>query len=156
MICTAAGAAFSSVLKKRCEQLKSIHALLDEMSVKIRYRSVRMTELLSETLAEPAYSRCTFAVRLSESIHGGMQVKDAWRNAADTAVFLAESDRELLRSIGERLGESDTEGQLSMLSLGMSMLSRAFEEADDERIQKSRTIFSVWALCGIGAGIIII
>ena len=58
--------------------------------------------------------------------------------------------------IGSRLGGTDTEGQLSMLALGSTLISRGLESAELEYSRKSRTLMSVWTLCGIGAGIIII
>lgn len=156
MICTAAGAVFSSVLEKRCEQLRSISALIDEMSVKIRYRSVRLPELVREISAETSYSGCSFVKILSENIDGGMRINDAWSDSAERAAFLSDGDRDILKSMSVQLGDSDTDGQLALLSSCGSMLQRSLEEAESERDRKARTVFGVWTLCGIGAGIILI
>ncbi len=156
MICTAAGAVFSSVLEHRCAQLRSITALVDEMSVKIRYRSVRLPELVREISAESAYSRCSFVKILSEDIQCGMRINAAWKDAADRAAFLADTDRDILRSVSEQLGDSDTDGQISLLASCGSMLLRSLDEAQEERDRKARTLLGVWTLCGIGAGIILI
>lgn len=121
----------------------------------IRYRSVRMSELISEIAGSRAYSRNPFIRAVSANINAGMPVTEAWDAAASKALFLAETDRDILRGIGAQLGASDTDGQLSLLELGASMINGALEEAERERAGKSRMLMSVWVLCGIGAGIII-
>lgn len=156
MICTAAGAVFSSALKCRCTQLRLIAEMLDEMSSKIRYRSLRISELMNGIAESPAYSGSTFVRCVSELMNSGAPVNEAWIKAAEQAHFFGEEERDILKNIGSQLGDSDTEGQLSMLSLGSTMLMRCLEASEKEYSDKSRMIMSVWTLCGIGAGIFII
>ena len=156
VICTAAGAAFSAALERRCAVLRDIAAIIEGMRVKIRYRSVRMSELISEAASEARFARCGFIHTVSEKMHGGMSVNEAWCEAASRALFITEADRDILKGIGADLGCSDTDGQLSLLALGASMIEKAIDEAERERTAKSRMILSVWTLCGIGAGILLI
>ena len=156
VICTAAGAVFSSALKKRCEQLRVMLSVLDEMSARIRYSPVRMSEMIADIAVGSGCTGCSFMRQTAAGLQRGETANEAWCNAARGALFLGENDRRILADIGGRLGESDTEGQLSMLSLGMGMLSRELEAAERDAAGKSRTLMSVWTLCGIGAGIIII
>ncbi len=115
-----------------------------------------MSDLLEETAGETAFTRCAFLKRVCAGLHAGMTANDAWVYAADTVPFLTDTDREILTEIGAGLGRSDTEGQLSLLELGGSMLDRALDEAEHEYSSRSRMLMSVWTLCGIGAGIIMI
>lgn len=131
-------------------------AMIDEMSAKIRYRSVRIPELMNEIISENTYAGSTFVKCISEELRGGMQINEAWINASEHAGFLGDEERDILKNIGTGLGGSDTDGQLSMLSLAGSMLMRCLEDAENEYAGKSRMIMSVWTLCGIGAGIFII
>ena len=126
------------------------------MSAKIRYRSVRLTELITETAGEGIYADCPFVKLLSENVRAGIPPAEAWESSAANAVFLGSRDRELLYSVGAGLGSSDTEGQLSMLALGSSMLQKALAEAENEYSRKGSTMLGVWTLCGIGAGILIL
>ncbi len=130
--------------------------MLDEMSSKIRYRSLRISELMNGIAASPAYSGSTFVRCVSELMNSGVPVNEAWIKAAEQAHFFGEEERDILKNIGSQLGDSDTEGQLSMLSLGSTMLMRCLEASEKEYSDKSRMIMSVWTLCGIGAGIFII
>ncbi len=156
MICTAAGAAFSSALKRRCTMLRSVLGALDEMSAKIRYAGIPLNELIAEMTGERAYSDCTFLKRTAAGMNSGLTASEAWTAAADTTPFFSDNDRRILADIGSRLGGTDTEGQLSMLALGSTLISRELEAAELECSRKSRTLMSVWTMCGIGAGIIII
>ncbi len=115
-----------------------------------------MTELIEETAGEAAFSRNLFIRKVCSGIHSGMTANEAWLEAAETTPFFTDTDREILSEIGTGLGASDTEGQLSLMALGGTMLDRALEDAEREYSGKSRMLMSVWTLCGIGAGIIII
>ena len=136
--------------------LRSVLNVLDEMSAKIHYTALPLNELISEMSGESAYSDCAFLKRTAAAMNGGLTAQEAWTAAADTTPFFSENDRRILSDIGCRLGGTDTEGQLSLLALGGSMISRELESAELECSRKSRTLMSVWTLCGIGAGIIII
>ena len=126
------------------------------MSAKIRYTSVRMPELLLSLSEEGSYAGCFFVQRTALGLREGNTANEAWCEAARTAFFLGDGDRRILCDIGCKLGETDTDGQISMLSLGASMLSRELEAAEREVSGKSSAVMKVWLLCGIGAGIIMI
>ncbi|MCR4779482.1 MAG: stage III sporulation protein AB [Ruminiclostridium sp.] len=155
-ICTAAGVVFSAALERRCCVLREISAMLAEMQVKIRYRSVRLSELTDELAESGVYPHCSFIRAAADDIRAGMPVSEAWGAAVSKALFLTAGDRDILLGIGSGLGGSDTDGQLSLLALGAAMIGRALEEAERERAAKSRMLLGVWTLCGIGAGIMIL
>ena len=156
MICTAAGAVVSSALRLRCKQLRTMLSLTGEISAKIRYRAVPLPELIEELSCESVYSDFGFLKRVNGYLNGGMTVQEAWVNAAKTAPFYSDGDREIIADMGNRLGDTDTAGQLSMLALAGDMLSRSLDEAEIDCTKRAKAIISVWTLCGIGAGIIII
>lgn len=147
---------FSAALKRRCTALRELSAILDGMRNKIRYRTPRMSELIEETAGEAAFSGNIFIKKVCSGLRSGMTANEAWISSAETTPFFSDTDREILTEIGAGLGNSDTEGQLSLLSLGSAMIGRALEDAEREYAGKSRMLMSVWTLCGIGAGIIII
>ena len=156
MICTVVGAAFSSVLKARCRQLRGVISLIDDMSAKIRYRAVPLPELMTELSDTGAHRDSVFLKRVCAFMKQGRTVQEAWTETARTVPFLAESDRDILADTGARLGDSDTGGQLSMLALTGDMLSRSLEEAEEDCTRRAGALLKVWVLCGIGAGIVII
>lgn len=126
------------------------------MSTRIRYSAVPLGELVNLLSESGAHKDCTFLKRVVGRIESGETVQDAWVNVSKTAPFFSETDRAILNDMGSRLGETDTDGQLSMLTLAGTMLKRSLEEAESECSRKAHTLFSVWTLCGFGAGMIII
>ncbi|MBO6229981.1 MAG: stage III sporulation protein AB [Ruminiclostridium sp.] len=156
MICTAAGAVFSSVLKARCRQLRLVVALVGDMSARIRYSAVPLTTLIAELSGGAAYTESAFLKRVAAGISQGQPVQEAWVKAARTAPFFSESDRDMLAETGARLGETDTDGQTAMLAFSAEMLGRSLEAAEADCTRRSGALMKVFMLCGLGAGIIII
>ncbi len=156
MICTAAGVVFSLALKQRCKQLRMMLSLIGEVSSEIRYSAVPLPELMRELSEKCSYRDLAFLGKVCEGTEHGMTVQDAWTRAVETASFLNENDREILYDVGGRLGESDTDGQLLMLSQAEEMLSRSLTEAEADCSRRAGAILRVWTLCGIGAGMVII
>lgn len=131
-------------------------SLIGEMAAKIRYRSVPLTELMTELSESSAYSGCAFLAGVNSGMKQGETVPDAWVKSARKAPFISDTDRDILADLGARLGDSDTEGQLSMLALASEMLGRSLELAEQDCTKRAQSLFTVWALCGIGAGIVIL
>lgn len=156
MICIAAGVVFSSALKLRCEQLRTVISLIDEMSSRIRCCATPLSQLITELNNESVYRNCGFLKRVDEKRSHGVTVQEAWISAAAEVSFITGRDRDIIADIGGRLGDSDTDGQLTMLSQAVEMLSRSLEEAEADCTKRSGAILRVWALCGIGAGMVII
>ncbi len=111
---------------------------------------------MNELAEETTFENFGFLKEVCSGIERGSTVQESWRAAACNALFFSGTDRETIGSVGTQLGETDTEGQISMLSVAENMLSRSLESAEKEYERKARAIMGAWVFCGIGAGIIII
>lgn len=137
-------------------QLRELLSLTGDIAARIRYCAEPLPELIAELCGREMYTDCVFLKRVNDGLRGGETVQEAWSDAARTTPFFSAGDREIIADIGARLGSTDTEGQLSMLSLASDMLSRSLDEAERECEKKARTLLGVWTMCGIGAGIVIL
>lgn len=155
-IFTVIGVLCSLNLKKRCSELSLIVAMLDEISVIIRFKGSRLSEIISELKRNKLYGDCSFMKCLSEKSENGQDISEAWLAACDNALYVDENDRKILRLIGSKLGETDTDGQLSMLGYNTALLKENLNGAEKNRAEKSKVFMSVSALSGIGLGIIIL
>ncbi len=135
LFCTASGFYFSKKLKEREERLCSVLMLVKELSVQIRYTNAKIGDMLKSASQNSAYGKLSFVTECA---------------------LLDQRDRELLLSLGEHLGETDSEGQLSFLEMTESMLSEQREEARENYGKKSGMYRSVGLLCGLAAGIIVL
>lgn len=154
-ICTAMGFYFSRRLRLREEQLCEALLLIKELIVQIRYTNAKIGDILKNSAENAAYQNLYFVtdcflLKENEDFH------EIWSEGVKKQIFLNQRDKELLLALGEHLGETDSEGQLSFLELTEAMLVEQREEAREERGAKGRMYRSVGLLCGLAAGILVL
>jgi stage III sporulation protein AB len=152
IFCLLAGTVFglyrSAELKRRERLLAEIIQLLENMAVQIRYRALPLSELFNELQGSEFLERV-----------GANCVRPKWREAWNAAAAdfpeLIE-ERDILVSIGNSLGSSDTAGQVAMLELNKELLTSRLAEASDTATKKGAMYRSVGVLAGLGLAIIIV
>ncbi len=155
LFCTASGFYFSKKLKEREERLSSILLLVNEISVQIRYTNAKIGDMLKNASQNTAYCKLSFVTDCA-GLNENEDFHKTWSEGVKKQPFLNRRDKELLLSLGEHLGETDSEGQLSFLEMTGSMLSEQREEARENYGKKSGMYRSVGLLCGLAAGIMVL
>lgn len=151
------GTAVSAGMKTRILQLEKLTAMINEMEILIRFRAMRVSELINELSSQEVFRNFLFLNILDECMNdGSLNVNECWRIAANKTVFLSDSDKRILYNIGEQLGGTDIDGQLSMLAMNKALAQRNLLEAEEEFRIKGKMFRNVWGLCGIAAGIMLI
>lgn len=140
----------------RVIQLRKFIAMLDEMAVLIRFRALRTRELITEISGHDCLESFIFLNILNECLELEDDVNAGWKTAAQRTAFLSNSDKDILMSVGEQIGSTDISGQLSMLELNKSLAERNLFQAEDEYRIKGKMFRTVWCLCGLAAGIMVI
>ncbi len=148
------GFAMSDRLKKRTEQLRLLISMLEEMSALMKYRAVSTDELLKTLSEQPAFRDSEFLSLFSRERE--LPFREAWCVAVKKTVFFSEDDRRILLYLGERLGTTDPEGQLSLFSISREFAERGLAEAEEEYRAKGQLIRKVSLLCGAAIGILIL
>lgn len=155
-ICFAAGTAVSLGFKMRIHQLEKLVAMLNEMEILIRFRAMRTYELISELSTQETFRNFIFLGVLNEYLKDENDINKGWLYAAGKTMFFSESDRRILISVGEQIGSTDIDGQLSMLTLNKTLAERNLSEAENDYNVKGRMLKTLWGLCGLAAGIMMI
>ncbi len=151
------GTAVSAGMKTRILQLEKLTAMINEMEILIRFRAMRVSELINELSSQEVFRNFLFLNILDECMNdGSLNVNECWHIAANKTVFLSDSDKRILYNIGEQLGSTDIDGQLSMLAMNKALAQRNLLEAEEEFRIKGKMFRNVWGLCGIAAGIMLI
>lgn len=151
------GTAVSAGMKTRILQLEKLTAMINEMEILIRFRAMRVSELINELSSQEVFRNFLFLNILNECMNDeSMNVNECWCIAAKKSVFLSDSDKRILYNIGEQLGSTDIDGQLSMLVMNKALAQRNLIEAEEEFRIKGKMFRNVWGLCGIAAGIMLI
>lgn len=141
----------------RILQLEKLSAMINEIEILIRFRAMRINEILNELSEQETFRNFLFMNILVEYLsNDDMSVNECWCAASKKTLFFNDCDKRILLNIGEQLGCTDIEGQLSMLALNKTLVRRNLSEAEDEFRTKGRMFRNVWGLCGIAAGIMLI
>ena len=146
---TAFGLYRSAELKRREKLLAEIIQLLENMAVQIRYRALPLGELFSELQGG------IFLQHVGANIIRPLNHREAWNAAVAEFPELVE-ERDILISIGNSLGSSDTAGQVAMLELNKELLTARLAEAAEAATKKGAMYRSVGVLSGLGLAIIIV
>lgn len=150
------GFAMSDRLKKRVEQLRLLISALEEAAALMKYRAVPTDELLRTLCGQPSLKGSEFLRLLGGEREQGAPLREAWRKAAKEAAYFSENDREILFTLGDRLGTTDPEGQLSLLSLSRTFAEKNLAEAEEAYRGKGLLIKKTAVLCGAAVGILIL
>ncbi len=148
------GFTMANRLKKRTEQLRLLISMLEEMSALMKYRAVPTDELLKILSKQPSFCDSEFLELFKRERE--LPFREAWCAAAEKTASLSEDDRRILLYLGERLGTTDPEGQLSLFSISREFAERALAEAEEEYRVKGQLIRKVSLLCGAAVGILIL
>jgi len=114
----------------------------------IRYRALPVKELFSEL------SRYDFIRSVEVSESGGF--RESWVAAADSLTELDKSERDIVKAVGCSLGNSDIEGQLSMLEVNAALLKKNADQAAELYDKKGGMYRSFGFLSGLMAAVMII
>ena len=153
------GILLSLRLSKRVRELEASIAMIEELSLQIRYRALPVYELAGALESSKGLEPLRFIGMLNEHIEKERNFSIAWSNAIRSCkdqTNLKEDDVKILISVGNELGKSDIDGQSSTLSLYRDMLSRSLESAIEEKHNKGKMYRNLGALIGVGIAIILI
>lgn len=150
-----AGLFFSLRLKEREKTMSSVLLLIKELTVQIRYTNREIGEILTAAAENGELNGLYFVSECSRLDKNG-NFHPLWREGVRKQPFLAAKDRELLISLGDSLGQTDTEGQLSFLEMYEELIKKNLEQAAKDYADKGRMYRSVGLLCGLAAGITVL
>lgn len=151
----AAGIWFSKRLKERERFISSVILLIKELTVQIKYTNTEIGVMLKAASQNEAYQNLLFVTSCADISENG-DFHPLWNDGVKKQPFLTPADRELLFALGDRLGETDLDGQLSFLELTCELLKKQQQEAAENYRQKGRMYRSVGLLCGLALGIMVL
>ena len=151
----ATGIWFSKGLKERERFISSVILLIKELTVQIKYTNSEIGTMLKQAAQTETYRHLLFVTACKDIAENG-DFHPLWNDGVKKQPYLTSADRELLFSLGDKLGETDLDGQLSFLELTYEMLKKQQQEASENYRKKGRMYRSVGILCGLAAGIIVL
>ena len=124
----------------------------------LRYGQVPTTELIGQLADSENFRLFPFLSSCKDKLGQGYLFPEAWRRSLsewkDSA--LTARDMEILESVAEVLGGSDSESQSNTLELTVSLLEQNLQEALEAKNTNGKLYRSLGVLIGIGAAVFMI
>ncbi len=152
LLCFFAGLSASYKLKKRKELLTELKIMLKDFEIEMRYTAPPLLKLIE-------HGKGLFPDLLREFSGKYSDARIAWVKAAEALSKKPQCGKEelgMLNELGEQLGTTPVEGQLSLLGLYCERTEKLLKSAEEDCARKGKMFSSVGAIVGIGAAILII
>lgn len=144
-------------MKMRVHQLDKFVLMLNEMEILIRFRAMRTYEIIREISQQDSFSDFIFLNILNTYVTDEKDnINACWQKSVNKTAFLTDSDKWIFSSVGEQIGVTDIDGQISMLQLNKNLAENNLMEAREDLRIKGKMFRTVWGLLGVAAGILII
>lgn len=153
---TAAGVMLSQRLAKEREICRETGDLLRSTALQIRHRGADVYELSTGLKESRVLDSLTFLRFLPEKYKFGEDFHEMWRKALDGQRDIPIDERRILSRLGELLGTSDIEGQLSSIALLEDELMTVKERREENYRRRGKLFRSVGVLAGAMTGILVI
>lgn len=142
-------------MKKKLERLNIFRRMTDETATLIRYRSLTVREIFLLLKENNAYSDLLF-LHNADFSDKSRPVGEIWQESIDSDFTLTIEEKKMLIQLGRQLGTTDTEGQLSVISVFNESLDSMIKKQSEKYAVKGKLCRSMGILAGAMAGILII
>ncbi|NLK70620.1 MAG: hypothetical protein GX286_04185 [Clostridiales bacterium] len=150
------GLSMSASLKERIRRLELIRKMVDEITILIRHRALTVMEIIDELTANSSYAELTFLHKAKSGIIPEVSFHYAWENAVKKDNKLLNEEKTELISLGNFLGSSDTEGQISALTIYKDKFNSLIEYANEIYDKKGKLYRSLGVLSGVFVAILLV
>ncbi len=140
-------------LKKHVHEIQKLIQLTDSMMTQLQSSLPFISDLLPQLADNPAYRDLHF---LRSAADHADCFPSSWEEAVEEDPELTPEMREIVLTVGQTLGSTTLEGQISALRLCQSQLISLREQAKTCSMQKGTLFRSMGLLCGIFLDILLL
>lgn len=149
------GMFFSVQLREREKTMLSVLLLVKEITVQIRYTNSEIGDILRNAAHSEELKRLSFLMGCCE-MEPNTDFHKIWNDGVKKQPYINARDRELLIGLGDKMGQTDTEGQISFLEMYTEMIKVRLEQAKKDYSDKGKLYRSLGLLCGLAVGIMVL
>lgn len=153
--CCSVGIYLSAGMKKKLERLAVFRRMADEISTLIRYRGLTVREIISVLKGGGNYSEILF-LQTGDFEDKSRSVGEIWAEAVGDDCTMSGEEKKLILRLGQQLGTTDTQGQLSVIAVFCEDLRVMTEKQSERYAVKGKLFRSMGIIAGAMAGILII
>lgn len=149
---TSIGFLLSNRYTNRVEELKSISKLINILQNKIKFTRKPLKEIFSELskLGENENINC-ICLKVSKNLEN-QKMSNIWNNMVEEEsknLSLKDDDINLLKTLGNILGKSDVDGQMSEINLFAELFKNQIQKAEQEREKNAKMYKSLGTIIGL-------
>lgn len=142
-------------LRRRVELCTEAEKAMRLFEALIRTSGADVYRLIAALKAERP-QRLGFVYSLPDSFSSDCDIRQCWRELLMRENDIPDEEKNILIDLGNMLGTTDIEGQLSCISAQLVLMSSLREQRAAEYRQKGRLYRSLGVMAGISVGIIMI
>ena len=156
MTTTLIGIGMARSLSERENRLRLIVLMLDRFSTLIDFQGVHTGQLLIQTAQDSQFKELCFLKKAVVLYNSGEKFANAWEIAIKNDTVLGEEEKSILICVGNSIGRSNTDGQLSMLSVHRQSIEKLYENISHENLGKGKLYRSLGVLAGVFISVMIV
>ncbi|MGN1443155.1 MAG: stage III sporulation protein AB [Acutalibacteraceae bacterium] len=136
-------------LRKRADILDKTYSLLNEMKIMLEYYCLSVNELIDAAYEKSCYQK-TFIIQCKKLLTDGNDFPVAWSASVESAGIYKKEEKQKLIQLGEFLGTSDLESQLTVMQMYITDFDEFRKDAQNKRKKYADTSIFVGAFCALG------
>lgn len=156
--CVTVGYLLSKICYERVRELNILSNLINILQNKIRFTHKPIGDILEEISEIKGNARISeMFMKVSEKIKD-KKIEEAWDEAIVEQKFflnLKNEDINLLKTLGNVLGKTDIDGQISEINQFTTLLKAQIENAEEERNKNAKMYKSLGTIIGLAIVIIL-
>ena len=139
----------ASRLRTQADQLRLLRQMILAMMSELKHTLPLVPDLLRSLAAENEYQSLEF---LQYAAQNAERFPECWTEALKTDNALSDNVRSILQTVGNTLGSTTLEGQLSALELCAEQIEK-LQETHEEQVKQRGKLYQS---CGILGGIFLV
>lgn len=158
LISTALGASLYDKDRKRIKVFSLFCSLVDDISTGIRYTGSSVEEILMQCAENSSYTALTFLQQVKREIQSGGFTSKTLKTSllgAMESMNVGLEEIEPIMMMADKLGTTDTQGQLQMLAVCRAEIEAMRDKASRKSETVGKMYISLGFLLGLGAAVIL-
>lgn len=144
----------ASGLLKRVLTLETVIRLYQYLYDRLKFLQPSVGSLISQAAVCAEFKDLTFLPACGESLRRGESFPESWKTAVEAFPELKREEKTVMLSLGDILGASDLESQLSAIEYGKALLETRLETAREYAGKHKKLYRTLGILAGLGIAIL--
>lgn len=146
---TIIGITISKMYENRVKELREFKSILNIIKTKIKFTYEPLAEIFKQIAKDSSTN--------IEKIFGKMvnqiqyrQVRETWENCIQEAdISIKQEDKDIIKKLGQLLGQTDVEGQVSEIEVTQNFLDMQITKAEEEKNKNQKMYKTLGIVIGL-------